>query len=109
MGPRALDAWYIGPAYDHYRCWQFFIRSTGGYRISGQANFYPQHCKVPIEHPWDEVKRVAMDLTDAIAKLNDGKEKKPRRQIEALQKLNKIFNLNLNEAERESMCNNIFH
>ena len=42
-----------------------------------------------------------MDLTDAIAKLNDGKEKKPRRQIEALQKLNNIFNLNLDEAERE--------
>ena len=22
-GPRALDAWYIGPAWDHYRCMQF--------------------------------------------------------------------------------------
>ena len=75
--PRALDAWYVGPAYNHYRCWKFFIRSTGGYRISGQANFYPQHYQVPIEHPWDKIKRVAMDLTDAIIKLKEGKEKRP--------------------------------
>ena len=47
------------------------------YRISGQANFYPQHCQVPIEHPWDEIKRVAMDLTDAIMKLKEAKEKRP--------------------------------
>ena len=69
--PRALDAWYVGPAYDHYRCWKFFIRSTGGYRISGQANFYPQHCQIPIEKPWDEIKRVAMDLRDAIMKMKE--------------------------------------
>ena len=42
-----------------------------------------------------------MDLTDAIAKLNDGKEKRPRRQTETLQKLNNIFNLSLEKAERE--------
>ena len=77
--PRAVDAWYVGPAYNHYRCWKFFIRSTGGYRISGQANFYPQHCQVPIEHPWDKIKRVAMDLRDAIMKMKEAKEKRPRR------------------------------
>ena len=47
-----------------------------------------------------------MDLADAITKLNDGKEKRPRRQIEALQKLNDIFNLNLDEAEREYVQEN---
>ena len=31
----ALDAWYVGSAYDHYRCWKFFIELKGGYRISG--------------------------------------------------------------------------
>ena len=33
--PRAIDAWYVGPAYNHYRCWVFWIPATGGYRISG--------------------------------------------------------------------------
>ena len=104
--PRALDAWYVGPAYDHYRCWKFFIRSTGGYRISGQANFYPQHCQLPIEKPWDEIKRVAMDLRDAIMKMKEAKEKKPRRQIEALQKLSDIFNVDLEKEEQQYMREN---
>ena len=54
---------------------------------------------MPIEQPWDEVKRTAMEITDAIIKLNDGKERRPQRQIKALQKLSDIFNLNLKEAE----------
>merc|ERR1712155_17519 len=37
--PRALDAWYVGPAHMHYRNWTFFIPSTGGIRVLGQANF----------------------------------------------------------------------
>ena len=105
--PRALDAWYVGPAYNHYRCWKFFIRSTGGYRISGQANFYPQHCQVPIEHPWDEIKRVAKDLTEAIIKLKERKEKRPHRQIEALQKLSNIFDIDLEKAEEEYVRSNL--
>ena len=28
--PRALDAWYVGPAYNHYRCWEFWLPATGG-------------------------------------------------------------------------------
>ena len=35
-GPRAMDAWYLSPAYDHYRTWLFHIPSTGGNRVSGQ-------------------------------------------------------------------------
>ena len=31
LEPRALDTWYVGPAW--YRCWKFFIQSTGRYRI----------------------------------------------------------------------------
>ena len=60
-----------------------------------------QHCQVPIEHPWDEIKRVAMDLRDAIMKLKETKEKRPRRQIEALQKLSDIFNNDLDKAEQQ--------
>lgn len=56
---------------------------------------------MPIEQPWDEVMRTAMDLVDAIIKLNDGKEKRPRQQIKALQKLSNIFKLNLKETEKE--------
>ena len=36
FGPRAIDGWYIGPAWDHYRSMNFQIPSTGGYRTSAQ-------------------------------------------------------------------------
>ena len=62
-GPRALDAWYVGPAHLHYRNWTFFVPSTGGMRVSGKANFYPQHVELPKESPSDEVRRMALNLT----------------------------------------------
>ena len=43
FGPRAIDAWYIGPAPQHCPCYNFFLPSTGGIRTSGKATFYPQH------------------------------------------------------------------
>ena len=95
FGPRALDAWYVGLAYNHYRCWQFFIPLTGGIRTSGQAHFYLQHCIMQIKNHWDEMKRCAIELVDAIKKLTAEEEVRPRRQIEALQKLSDIFKLNL--------------
>ena len=98
---RALDAWYVGPAYNHYICWKFFIKSTGGYRISGHANFYPQHCQGRIKKQWDEIKRTAATLAAAIMKLSKEQEMKPKQHIEALQKLSDIFKVNLKEVERE--------
>jgi hypothetical protein len=56
FGPRALDAWYLSPAWQHYRCWYFSVPSTGGFRTSGQARFYPQHCEMPREQPADDVR-----------------------------------------------------
>ena len=46
-GTRAMNAWYLSPAYDHYRAWLFHIPSTGGNRVSVQALFYPAHCNTP--------------------------------------------------------------
>lgn len=99
FGPRVLDAWYVRPAYNHYRGWQFFVTSTGGFRTSGQATFYPQHCTMPVEQPWDEIRRCAQELTDTIQKLTDEKTARPHRHVEALQRLNDIFKLNLEETE----------
>ena len=74
--------------------------------MTWKTNFYPQHCQLPIEYPWDEIKRVAMDLRDVIMKMKEAKEKKPKRQIEALQKLSDIFNVDLEKEEQEYMREN---
>ena len=47
FGPRAVDGWYIGPAWDHYRSMNFQIPSTGGYRTAAQYHLYPNHVKAP--------------------------------------------------------------
>ena len=66
---QALDAWYIGPAWDHYRALTFYVPSTGGTRISANSHLYPEHCKVPKETVMDEAVRVANTLVKAIQKL----------------------------------------
>ena len=44
---------------------------------------------------------MAIDLRDAIMKLKEAKEKRHRRQIEALRKLSDVFNIDLEEAEQK--------
>jgi hypothetical protein len=46
-GSRGIDAWYVGPSLDHYRCCHYFVPSTHAYCISGSAELFPQHCQVP--------------------------------------------------------------
>ena len=52
-GGRELEAWYIGPAWDHYKCLKLQVPNTGGIRVSVQYKIYPQHRHVPIETPKD--------------------------------------------------------
>ncbi len=44
---RGTDAWYLGPSADHYQCNIYYVPETRGYRISGSAELFPQHCQVP--------------------------------------------------------------
>ena len=86
FGPRAIDCWYVGPAYNHYRCWQFQLPSTGGMRTSGQATFYPQHCQVPRQTSMDEIKLMAARLLNALQKLRGEQEFEHGRHDEALER-----------------------
>ena len=42
----SIDAWYLGPFEDHYRCNLYYIPETQAYCILGSAKQYPQHCQV---------------------------------------------------------------
>ncbi|KAL7542158.1 hypothetical protein ACHAWF_007102 [Thalassiosira exigua] len=37
-GPRALDVWYVLPAWQHYRNWHFYVPSTGDIFTSGKTS-----------------------------------------------------------------------
>ena len=69
FGPRALEGWYIGPAWDHYRSMNFQIPSTGVYCTAAQYHLYPNHVKAPTETPMDRAVRIAVSLTIAIQRI----------------------------------------
>ena len=70
-GPIARDAWYCSLSYEFYRAWKFRIPSTGGFRKSAQATFYPKHCTMATETLMDTISRVEITLTRAIQKLEN--------------------------------------
>jgi hypothetical protein len=49
--PHGEDAWYVGPAPDHYRCYKvcykLWMVGTNKTRIEDTVEFFPQHVKMP--------------------------------------------------------------
>eukprot|EP00804_Cyclotella_cryptica_P018372 CCRYP_015481-RA/>CCRYP_015481-RA protein AED:0.17 eAED:0.17 QI:0/0/0/1/1/1/2/0/862 len=87
----ALDAWYVGPAKNHYRNYRFFIPTTKGYRISGSAKFFPKHTKMPAIEPGDTVRLAAQDLITAIKTLSTAPMTLSAQHKTALRQLADIF------------------
>ena len=85
--------WYIGPAPEHYRCYQIYIPKTQGTQICDTVEFFPTNCKLPNVSAHDAAIYAANDLITALTKpqppnsfLLIGDE-----QIVALQELANIF------------------
>ena len=60
---RGVDAFYLGPALDHYRCNHYYIPETRAYRISGSAELFPQHCQLPTLTPHQHLRALTDELT----------------------------------------------
>jgi hypothetical protein len=88
----SINAWYVGPAKQHYRNYKFFIPETKGYRISGSAKFFPAHCKMPAIEPGDTVRLAAQDLIMAMQKLSNAPIDLNQKHTQALRQLTEIFN-----------------
>lgn len=73
---RGLDAWYCGPALDHYRNCQFFVLTTKAYRISGSFDLFPQHCLLPTFTPEQHATEVYSELFESVQKLSKPVKKK---------------------------------
>ena len=68
--PHWLDAWLLGPSKDHYRCHLYFVPDTSGYRVSGSAELFPQHCVAPPYSHETHVNELADEIKLTIPKLN---------------------------------------
>jgi hypothetical protein len=61
---RGVDAWYLGPSQDHYRCDVYYIPETRAYRISGSSESFPQHCQLPDMTPHRHLQELTNELNE---------------------------------------------
>ncbi len=61
---RSVDAFYLGPAIDHYQCDHYYIPKTWAYRISGSSELFPRHCQLPLLTPHQHLRALTDELTD---------------------------------------------
>ena len=84
----AVNAFYIGPAMDHYRCYKVYVPSTNGEQIASTVKFQPHHYQAP-EFTKEEA------ITEAIENLTSTIEQTPPTTttitLEALKNLAQII------------------
>ena len=68
-GTRGIDAWYIGPSFDHYRNCIFFVPEMMTYQITALFDLFPQHCSLPKFTPPEHAAEVCTELVEAVGKL----------------------------------------
>ncbi len=61
---RGVDAFYLGPVIDHYRCDHYYIPDTRAYRILGSSELFPQHCQLPLLTPHQHLWALTDELTN---------------------------------------------
>jgi hypothetical protein len=64
--PHGEDAWYVGPASDHYRCYKIWMVATNRTRIVDTVDFFPQHVKMPHLSSLEMEIQAARELTFAL-------------------------------------------
>ena len=75
-GTRGIDAWYCGPAQDHYRCKFFYVPETRSYRTSGSFDLFPQNFSLPDMSPEEHSNAVHKELIHSITPLPKSYKKK---------------------------------
>ena len=58
------EGWYIGPARNHYQCYQVLIKRTRGVRTPPSLKFFPEKSKIPNNSSTDGMIYAAKQLTE---------------------------------------------
>jgi hypothetical protein len=91
--PRAIDAWYIGPAMKHYRCYRVWIWNTRNERVADTLAWFPTLVVMPTLSSLDLALAAAKDLVKALQHPFAGSPLAPTTdsQTAALKQLADIF------------------
>jgi hypothetical protein len=60
--PHAFEAWYVGPALDHYRCFTVWSKASRQLRIVNSLQWYPQKLAMPLASPVDLLRAAVEDI-----------------------------------------------
>lgn len=80
-GPRGVDAWYCGPAMDHYRNMKCYVPETRAYRTSALFDLFPQHCQLPTLSEQHHNETVATEWLESIQRLENKSKKKAIKEL----------------------------
>jgi hypothetical protein len=61
-----VDGYYVGPALDHYRCYQVHITKIKGTRIVDTVDFFPAKLAMPSTLSKDLASIAALELSNAL-------------------------------------------
>jgi hypothetical protein len=95
-GPHAVDAWYLGPALSHYRCYRGWVWATQRERISDTVTWKPRTVPLPSLSPLETIQAYTHQLTQAIQQYTNAAPHPPttdpENPITAIQTLQEILN-----------------
>jgi hypothetical protein len=60
--PHAFEAWYVGPALNHYRCFTVWSKETRQLRIVNSLQWFPQKLAMPIASKMDLLRATFEDI-----------------------------------------------
>ena len=59
-----VDGWYVGPAWDHYRCHEVYIPRTRAFRFSDTVDFFPTAVALTPKKTAQQIKQHFQKLVD---------------------------------------------
>ena len=64
--PHGIPGYYLGPAAQHYRCFNVWSPTTNGLRVSDSLSWHPTNVSLPGSHPSELVSAAVGDLIAAL-------------------------------------------
>ena len=67
--PHAIPGFYVGPAFNHYRCFHVWLPSSQDTRIVDTLDWFPRNVFLPGTSPHEDIAAASTDLCSALDRL----------------------------------------
>ena len=102
--PHGVDAWYIGPAMEHYRCYTTYVWSTQAERVSDTVEWFPHEVKMPTASTLELLLAATKDILKCLEQPTHNSPLHPLTdsEQESLKTLTNIFQNNLPTQQNQN-------